>query len=108
MTDEELKGTLPDIPSALEIITTLRAQLAEAQKERNAVVATLVEVSRWWAKEEARADRAELRVATLEAALAEAREERDDYAHKLMQANNTYTEMHLEIERLRDKLTAKG
>jgi len=30
--------------------------------------------------------------------------ERDDYAHKLMQANNTYTEMHLEIERLSDKL----
>lgn len=30
MTDEELKGVLPDIPSALEIITTLRAQLAEA------------------------------------------------------------------------------
>lgn len=31
--------------------------------------------------------------------------ERDDYAHKLMEANNTYTEMHLEIERLSDKLT---
>ena len=30
--------------------------------------------------------------------------ERDAYAHKLMQANNTYTEMHLEIERLSDKL----
>ena len=30
--------------------------------------------------------------------------ERDGYAHKLMQANNTYTEMHLEIERLSDKL----
>lgn len=30
--------------------------------------------------------------------------ERDDYAHKLMQANNTYTEMHLEIERLSDNL----
>lgn len=30
--------------------------------------------------------------------------ERDDYAHKLMQANSTYTEMHLEIERLSDKL----
>ena len=30
--------------------------------------------------------------------------ERDDYAHKLMQANNTYTEMHVEIERLSDKL----
>ena len=30
--------------------------------------------------------------------------ERDDYAHKLMKANNTYTEMHLEIERLSDKL----
>ena len=30
--------------------------------------------------------------------------ERDDYAHKLMRANNTYTEMHLEIERLSDKL----
>lgn len=31
--------------------------------------------------------------------------ERDDYAHKLMEANNTYTEMHVEIERLSDKLT---
>ncbi len=30
--------------------------------------------------------------------------ERDDYAHKLMEANNTYTQMHLEIERLSDKL----
>lgn len=35
MTDEELKGALPDIPSALEIITTLRAQLAEARAERD-------------------------------------------------------------------------
>lgn len=34
----------------------------------------------------------------------EVEKERDDYAHKLMQANNTYTEMHLEIERLSDKL----
>ena len=31
--------------------------------------------------------------------------ERDDYAHKLMDANNTYTEMHLSIERISDKLT---
>ena len=31
--------------------------------------------------------------------------ERGDYAHKLMASNNTYTEMHLEIERLSDKLT---
>ncbi|CAB5220468.1 hypothetical protein UFOVP233_86 [uncultured Caudovirales phage] len=30
--------------------------------------------------------------------------ERDDYAHKLMEANNTYTEMHVEIERLSAKL----
>ncbi|CAB4240655.1 hypothetical protein UFOVP3_75 [uncultured Caudovirales phage] len=30
--------------------------------------------------------------------------ERDDYAHKLMEANNTYTGMHVEIERLSDKL----
>ena len=30
--------------------------------------------------------------------------ERDDYAHKLMASGNTYTEMHLEIERLSDKL----
>lgn len=30
--------------------------------------------------------------------------ERDDYAHKLMASNNTYTEMHIEIERLSDKL----
>ena len=30
--------------------------------------------------------------------------ERDAYARKLMQANNTYAEMHLEIERLSDKL----
>lgn len=30
--------------------------------------------------------------------------ERDDYAHKLMDANNTYTDMHLKIERLSDKL----
>ena len=30
--------------------------------------------------------------------------ERDDYANKLMQANDTYTEMHLEIELLKAKL----
>ena len=39
-----------------------------------------------------------------EAYAEELEKERDDYAHKLMQANNTYTEMHLEIERLSDKL----
>jgi len=30
--------------------------------------------------------------------------ERDDYAHKLMESNNTYTEMHIAIEQLQDKL----
>ena len=39
-----------------------------------------------------------------EAYAEEVEKERDDYAHKLMQANNTYTEMHVEIERLSDKL----
>lgn len=63
-------GAWQAIQDQADAITTLRAQLAEAQKERNAVVATLVEISRWWAKEETRADRAEQRVATLEAALA--------------------------------------
>lgn len=73
MTDEELDALVEYLRGKAFIsqreadaITTLRAQLAEAKKERNAVVATLVEVSRWWAKEEARADRAEQRVATLE------------------------------------------
>jgi chromosome segregation ATPase len=39
-----------------------------------------------------------------EAYAEEVEKERDDYALKLMQANNTYTEMHLELERLSDKL----
>jgi predicted nucleic acid-binding Zn-ribbon protein len=34
----------------------------------------------------------------------EVERERDDYAHKLMEANNTYSDMHLDIERLSDKL----
>ena len=51
-----------------------------------------------------RADRIEQLVATNE----ELTKERDDYANKLMQANNTYTEMHLEIERLSDKLATCG
>ena len=39
-----------------------------------------------------------------EAYAEEVEKERDDYALKLMQAINTYTEMHLDIERLSDKL----
>jgi hypothetical protein len=39
-----------------------------------------------------------------EAYAEELEKERDDYALKLMQAYNTYTEMHLDIERLSDKL----
>ena len=39
-----------------------------------------------------------------EAYAGEVEKERDDYALKLMQAINTYTEMHLDIERLSDKL----
>lgn len=62
-------GAWQAIQDQADTITTLRAQLAEAQKERNAVVATLVEISRWWAKEETRAIGPH-RVATLEAALA--------------------------------------
>lgn len=41
MTDEELKGALPDIPSALEIITTLRAQLAGANARADRAEAAL-------------------------------------------------------------------
>ena len=39
-----------------------------------------------------------------EAYAEELERERDDYALKLMRAINTYTEMHLDIERLSDKL----
>ena len=39
-----------------------------------------------------------------EAYAEEVEKERDDYALKLMRAINTYTEMHLDIERLSDKL----
>lgn len=73
MTDEELKGALPDIPSALEIITTLRAQLAEATKLAAAgnLIALELRVTEGLVDEQrTRADRAEQRVATLEAALA--------------------------------------
>ena len=45
MTDEELKGALPDIPSALEIITTLRAQLAEAVKAERQTYKDCVETN---------------------------------------------------------------
>jgi uncharacterized coiled-coil DUF342 family protein len=31
--------------------------------------------------------------------------ERDDYAYKLIESNNTYTEMHIAIEQLQAKLT---
>ena len=39
-----------------------------------------------------------------EAYAEELERERDDYALRLMRAINTYTEMHLDIERLSDKL----
>ena len=63
---------------------------------------------------DARLDRIEALTEQLAAARQDAKEaeayaeevekERDDYALKLMRAINTYTEMHLDIERLSDKL----
>lgn len=67
-----------------------------------------------WDDDVAAADRIEALTEQLAAARDDAKEaedyaeelerERDDYALKLMRAINTYTDMHLDIERLSDKL----
>jgi hypothetical protein len=50
---------------------------------------------------DAAADRIEQLVATNEQLV----RERDDYAYKLIESNNTYTEMHITIEQLQAKLS---
>jgi chromosome segregation ATPase len=81
MTDAELIARLRDLgfnltDAAADRIEALTEQLAAAQDDAKEAEAYAEELER----------------------------ERDDYALKLMRAINTYTEMHLDIERLSDKL----
>jgi phage shock protein A len=84
MSDEELIARLRDWPYQGETMANAAADRIENLTEHLAA-------TRGHAKE-------------AEAYAEELEKERDDYALKLMQAYNTYTEMHLDIERLSDKL----
>jgi len=92
MTDEELVKALRDAVNGEHDMTSHGADCLQAADRIEALTEQL---------EAARADAKEA-----EAYAEELEKERDDYAFKLADANNTYSEMHVALSGANDKLAA--
>jgi chromosome segregation ATPase len=95
MSDEELVKRLRDMDGDSMSIKTLD----EAADRIEALTYAHDTMVHLWAKEAAAKQVALGRIETLT-------KERDDYAFKLSDANNTYSEMHVELEALTEQLKA--